>query len=78
MLPFALAPYNASKAAVRHLASSLAVEWAKAGIRVNSLSPGYMLTSLTRTILEASPAGQELKSTWENLTPMGRMGEPVS
>jgi D-arabinitol 2-dehydrogenase len=39
-------PYNASKAAVRHLAASLAVEWANAGIRVNCISPGYMLTAL--------------------------------
>ena len=39
-------PYNASKVAVKHLASSLAVEWASAGIRVNTISPGYMLTAL--------------------------------
>jgi NAD(P)-dependent dehydrogenase (short-subunit alcohol dehydrogenase family) len=39
-------PYNAAKAAVRHLAASLAVEWAEAGIRVNCISPGYMLTAL--------------------------------
>ena len=39
-------PYNVSKAAVRHLAASLAVEWAHAGIRVNVISPGYMLTAL--------------------------------
>ena len=39
-------PYNASKAAVRHLAASMAVEWAHAGIRVNCISPGYMLTAL--------------------------------
>lgn len=39
-------PYNASKAAVRHLAASLAVEWAAAGIRVNCISPGYMVTEL--------------------------------
>ena len=69
-------PYNASKAAVKHMASSLAVEWAKNGIRVNSLSPGYMLTSLTKAVLENSPSGKELKRTWENLTPMGRMGNP--
>ncbi|THG94140.1 hypothetical protein EW145_g8201 [Phellinidium pouzarii] len=66
-------PYNASKAAVRHMASSLAVEWAKKNVRVNTLSPGYMLTKLTRTILEHD---QELKRTWEALTPMGRMGDP--
>lgn len=39
-------PYNSAKAAVRHLAASLAVEWASAGIRVNCISPGYMLTPL--------------------------------
>ncbi|CEL63805.1 D-arabinitol 2-dehydrogenase [ribulose-forming] OS=Candida albicans (strain WO-1) GN=ARD1 PE=3 SV=1 [Rhizoctonia solani AG-1 IB] len=66
-------PYNSSKAAVKHMAASLAVEWAKSGIRVNALSPGYMLTSLTRTILDKN---EELKNTWVNLTPMGRMGEP--
>ncbi|MCJ1253830.1 hypothetical protein MMC24_001644 [Lignoscripta atroalba] len=45
-VPQPQAPYNAAKAAVRHLAASLAVEWAHAGIRVNCISPGYMLTSL--------------------------------
>ena len=45
-VPQPQAPYNASKAAVRHLAASLAVEWADAGIRVNVISPGYMLTPL--------------------------------
>ncbi len=39
-------PYNCAKAAVRHLAASLAVEWAPAGIRVNCISPGYMMTAL--------------------------------
>lgn len=39
-------PYNSAKAAVRHMAASLAVEWAHAGIRVNCISPGYMLTAL--------------------------------
>ncbi len=45
-VPQPQAPYNASKAAVRHLAASLAVEWAEAGVRVNCISPGYMLTAL--------------------------------
>ncbi|KAI0064727.1 NAD-P-binding protein [Artomyces pyxidatus] len=72
-IPQPQTPYNASKAAVKHMAASLAVEWAKKGVRVNALSPGYMLTKLTRTILSHD---QELKKTWESLTPMGRMGEP--
>ncbi|GAA5922686.1 hypothetical protein JCM1841_001105 [Sporobolomyces salmonicolor] len=66
-------PYNASKAAVRHMASSLAVEWATKGIRVNVISPGYMATALTRVILDRDP---ELRDAWVNLTPMGRIGEP--
>ncbi|RPD66464.1 NAD-P-binding protein [Lentinus tigrinus ALCF2SS1-7] len=72
-IPQPQTPYNAAKAAVKHMAASLGVEWAKKGVRVNTLSPGYMLTKLTRTILAHDT---ELKKTWESLTPMGRMGEP--
>ncbi|KAJ6618851.1 NAD(P)-binding protein [Mycena sp. CBHHK59/15] len=72
-IPQPQTPYNASKAAVKHMAASLAVEWAKKGVRVNALSPGYMLTKLTRTVLANN---QELKKTWESMTPMGKMGEP--
>jgi len=67
------APYNASKAAVRHLASSLAVEWAEKGIRVNCISPGYMLTALTEKILDARP---DFKAQWTSLIPTGKMGRP--
>jgi len=66
-------PYNTSKAAVKHMAASLGIEWAKHGVRVNALSPGYMLTKLTRDILARDV---ELKETWERLTPMGRLGDP--
>lgn len=43
--PMNLTPYNTSKAAVRHLAKSLAIEWAGFA-RVNSISPGYCDTGL--------------------------------
>jgi len=72
-IPQPQTPYNASKAAVKHMASSLAVEWARKNIRVNSIAPGYMVTSLTRTILDANP---DLEATWTSLTPMGRLGAP--
>jgi D-arabinitol 2-dehydrogenase len=72
-VPQPQAPYNASKAAVRHLASSLAVEWAHAGIRVNCISPGYMLTALTAKILDENP---DLKKQWTSLIPQGQMGQP--
>ncbi|RDW66894.1 D-arabinitol dehydrogenase-like protein [Coleophoma crateriformis] len=72
-VPQPQAPYNAAKAAVRHLASSLAVEWAHAGIRVNCISPGYMLTALTKKILDDKP---DLKRQWTSLIPQGKMGQP--
>ncbi|APA11008.1 hypothetical protein SS1G_03290 [Sclerotinia sclerotiorum 1980 UF-70] len=72
-VPQPQAPYNAAKAAVRHLASSLAVEWAHAGIRVNCISPGYMLTALTKKILDENP---DLKKQWTSLIPQGKMGQP--
>lgn len=72
-VPQPQAPYNAAKAAVRHLASSLAVEWASANIRVNTISPGYMLTALTQKILDENP---DLKKQWISLIPQGKMGQP--
>ncbi|KAK2754373.1 hypothetical protein FQN54_007017 [Arachnomyces sp. PD_36] len=72
-VPQPQAPYNAAKAAVRHLASSLAVEWAGYDIRVNCISPGYMLTALTKKILDENP---ELNRQWTSLIPQGKMGTP--
>ncbi|KAF4124684.1 Short-chain dehydrogenase [Geosmithia morbida] len=72
-VPQPQAPYNASKAAVRQMAASLAVEWAGAGIRVNCVSPGYMLTALTEKILDERP---DLKTKWTSLIPQGKMGQP--
>jgi sorbose reductase len=67
------ASYNVSKAAVTHLGRSLAVEWAGAGIRVNSISPGYVLSDMTRQLTEREP---ELRRDWISRIPQGRMAEP--
>lgn len=67
------ASYGASKAAVAQLAKALAVEWAKRGIRVNAISPGYFLSDMTRQFTEANP---ELAADWIARIPAGRMGEP--
>lgn len=67
------ASYNSSKAAVAHLAKSLAVEWASRGVRVNSMSPGYVLTDLTQQIIDRQP---ELHDEWVALIPQGRMATP--
>ncbi|KAK6530594.1 hypothetical protein TWF281_007434 [Arthrobotrys megalospora] len=41
------APYGGTKAAVRNIAKTLAMEWSKYGIRVNSISPGFVKTAMT-------------------------------
>ncbi|KAL8654663.1 MAG: hypothetical protein Q9226_003347 [Calogaya cf. arnoldii] len=63
--------YNASKAALLSIKTSLAAEWARYGIRVNTISPGYM-----DTILNDGEGLDEARSTWKKRNPMGRMGQP--
>ncbi len=64
------ASYNASKAGVIQLTKSLAVEWADKGIRVNSISPGYIFTELTSFVRE------DWRELWKDLTPIKRLGKP--
>lgn len=64
--------YNASKAAVIMLTKSMAVEWAKRKVRVNSISPGYIATKL----VTSSPTLIPLIEKWNALSPVGRMGKP--
>ncbi len=66
------AAYNASKAAVIHLSRSLAAEWASRGVRVNSISPGYTGTEMTKRGLSIPEWGK----VWLEMTPMARLGTP--
>ncbi|MEM2913064.1 MAG: glucose 1-dehydrogenase [Candidatus Bathyarchaeia archaeon] len=68
------AHYNSSKAGVIMLTKSLAAEWAKYNINVNSVSPGYTLTPLVNNLLNARP---EYANYWKALIPLGRFAEPI-
>jgi len=70
--PQSAAAYISSKAAVHMMTKALACEWAKTGVRVNALAPGYIATDMTLQ-MRARP---ELFETWMAMTPMGRCGEP--
>ena len=66
----AVAPYLASKAGLAHLTAALAQEWARYGIRVNALAPGYIETELNREFFR-SPAGEAIVRR----IPMRRLGQ---
>jgi NAD(P)-dependent dehydrogenase (short-subunit alcohol dehydrogenase family) len=65
------AVYSATKHAVEGFTKSMAVEWGKAGIRVNTICPTFILTDLTRSTFE-----QPDKRVWiEDKIKLGRVGE---
>ena len=66
-----IAPYTASKGAVKMLTKAMATDWGKHGIRVNGLGPGYFRTPLNKALVE-----DEKFSAWlAARTPLGRWGE---
>lgn len=56
-----LSPYITSKAALKHLTQSMALEWARYGIRVNSLAPGYVETDLNREYVNSDAGAKMLQ-----------------
>lgn len=68
-IPQQVGHYCASKAAVIHLTKAMAVEFAPHDIRVNSVSPGYILTELVEPLVE-------YHRKWEPKIPLGRIGRP--
>jgi gluconate 5-dehydrogenase len=66
-----IAPYTASKGAVKMLTKGMAIDWGKHGIRVNGLGPGYFATELNKALV----ADEKFSSWLTTRTPLGRWGE---
>jgi NAD(P)-dependent dehydrogenase (short-subunit alcohol dehydrogenase family) len=66
--------YAASKGGVTSLARAAAIELAKAGIRVNVLSPGVTLTAMATRVFGDD---QSVLNTGASLQPLGRAGQPI-
>jgi gluconate 5-dehydrogenase len=65
------APYGAAKAAIANLTRGMAADWAKHGLNINAIAPGFFKTELN----EALMSNPEFNAWIETRTPMGRWGE---
>ncbi len=66
-----IAPYAATKGAVKMLTKGMAIDWGKHGIQVNGLGPGYFRTELNKALVEDATFSGWLATR----TPTGRWGE---
>jgi 2-deoxy-D-gluconate 3-dehydrogenase len=67
-----LSPYAASKSGLLGVTRALATEWAPHGVRVNVLSPGYIVTPMTEPLVQ----NPDFDAWVLSRTPMGRWGTP--
>jgi NAD(P)-dependent dehydrogenase (short-subunit alcohol dehydrogenase family) len=66
------AAYNTSKGAVVNMSRELAAQWAKRGVRVNAIAPGWFPSEMTEGMFDNEPSIRFI----ERRTPMGRAGRP--
>jgi len=67
-----VAPYTASKGAVRNLTRGMATDWGRHGLQVNAIAPGYFRTALTQPLVDDAAFTRWLNER----TPAGRWGDP--
>lgn len=66
-----IAPYTATKGAVRNLTRGMATDWARHGLQVNAIAPGYFRTPLNQALVD----NPDFSGWLANRTPAGRWGE---
>ncbi|MDF1633182.1 SDR family oxidoreductase [Mycoplana sp. MJR14] len=66
-----IAPYTATKGAVRNLTRGMCADWAKYGLQINAIAPGYFKTPLNKALVE----DPDFTAWLEKRTPAGRWGE---
>jgi gluconate 5-dehydrogenase len=65
-----IAPYTASKGAVKNLTRGMCADWARHGLQINALGPGYFATPLNKALVEDAVFDEWLRKR----TPAGRWG----
>jgi Dehydrogenases with different specificities (related to short-chain alcohol dehydrogenases) len=66
-----IAPYTATKGAIRNLTRGMCTDWAKYGLQINAIAPGYFKTPLNKALVE----NPEFSAWLETRTPAGRWGD---
>jgi gluconate 5-dehydrogenase len=66
-----IAPYTASKGAVRNLTRGMCADWARHGLQINAIGPGYFATPLNKALYEDPVFDEWLRKR----TPAGRWGK---
>jgi NAD(P)-dependent dehydrogenase (short-subunit alcohol dehydrogenase family) len=70
------AAYTASKGGVSALTRSMALDYARQGVRINCVCPGIIDTPMTQPMLAAEPDPEATRRHWGSLHAIGRMGRP--
>ncbi|QCJ00620.1 SDR family oxidoreductase [Agrobacterium larrymoorei] len=65
-----IAPYTATKGAVKNLTRGMCTDWAKHGLQVNAIAPGYFKTPLNQALVDS----EEFSAWLEKRTPAARWG----